>query len=223
MSAADVVKPRGPNAFLRFINRLFCRIWHRLPDRKYRLPEGPVILVGNHLCGLDPLLIQAAVDRPLCFLMAREYYRKIWYARWGFRMVGAIPVTPGGANRYALEEAVTALEQGDALCLFPEGAANPPIPLHKILPGAALLARETGAAVIPFRISGVWPFDHIHLWRPFYRRSRARVTMGEPLEFAAVAEGREGIRADSQLIRHAILALREESNGAGRRSDLQIP
>lgn len=207
------VNQRGPNAALRWINRLFCRSWHHLPERVFELPEGPVILVGNHLCGLDPLLIQAAVDRPLCFLMAREYYRKIWYARWGFKMVGAIPVTPGGANRYALEEAVAALEQGNAMCIFPEGAANPPIPLHKILPGAVLLARETGATLIPFRVSGVWPFDHIHMWRPFYRRSRARVVVGEPIKLnAAVEAGRKGIRDDSQLIRHAIRAL--SRNGA---------
>jgi len=164
-----------------------------------------VILVGNHLCGLDPLLIQAAVNRPLCFLMAREYYKKMWYARWIFDRTGAIPVNPGGANRHALRLAVDAVRRGNAVCLFPEGEANPVIPLHRILPGAVILAQETGAPIIPFRISGVWPFDHVNLWTPFLRRSRARVILGEPIGLPESESGRisrkKGCKAIGQAIR----------------------
>jgi len=199
---------RGPNAFLRFINRVFCRFWHRLDKTEFTLPEGPVILVGNHISGLDPLLIQAAVDRPLCFLMAREYYRKMRYMRRGFDLVGAIPVNPGGANNHAISEAIRAVQQGNALCMFPEGAANPPIPLHRILPGAAMISRATGAPIIPFRVSGVWPFDHIHIWRSFYRRSRAGIVVGESVALPEAGQsGKTGIRDDTAIIRHAIRAL----------------
>ena len=202
----------GPNIFLRWINRFFCRAWHRLSHHQHQLPDGPVILVGNHLCGLDPLLIQAAVNRPISFLMAREYYQAIWYLRWGFDAVGAIPVNPGGANRHALRLAIEVVRAGNVLCLFPEGAANPPIPLHRIMPGAALIARETGAPMIPFRISGVWPFDHINLWRPFYRRSRAKVSLGETLYLGQETAGKQGLRDDTQSIRHAISQLRHRKN-----------
>jgi len=200
-------KKIGPGPLLRQINRLFCRGWHRLSDEEQQLPDGPIILVGNHLCGLDPLLIQATVNRPLSFLMAREYYQKMWYVRWGFDLVGAIPVNPGGANTQALRQAVDVVRAGNALCMFPEGAANPPIPLHRILPGAALIARESGAPIIPFHISGVWPFDHIHLWPPFYRRSRAKVIVGEPIYLNNGMNGKQGLHDDTQIIRHAILSL----------------
>lgn len=198
---------RGPNRFLRLINRIFCRGWHRLSHSEHLLPDGPVILVGNHICGLDPMLIQARVNRPLCFLMAREYYQKMNWLRWGFDLVGAIAVSPGGANRHALKEAIAAVKQGNALCLFPEGAANPPIPLHRILPGAARIARATGAAIVPFRVSGVWPFDHVHLAPSFYRRSRARVVVGEPFYLPQAVPGREGDERDAAAIRHAIQSL----------------
>jgi len=195
---------RGINRLLRDVNRLFCRSWHRLSDQEVVLPDGPLILVGNHICGLDPLLIQATVNRPLSFLMAREYYQSMWYARWGFDLAGVIPVSPGGANRQALRQAVEAVRGGNVLCVFPEGAANPPIPLHCIMPGAALIRRETGATILPFRVSGVWPFDHIHLWRSFYRRSRARVVVGDAILFSQTAESKQGLRDDTQKVRHAI-------------------
>jgi len=199
----------GPNLMLRRINRYFCRGWHRLSKNEHILPAGPVILVGNHLCGLDPLLLQASVNRPISFLMAREYYQKMWYIRRGFDAIGAIPVNPGGANRQALRLAIEVVQAGNVLCLFPEGAANPPIPLHRIMPGAALIARETGAPIIPFRVSGVWPFDHIHLWKPFYRRCRAKISVGEPIALSTVNAGKQGLQDDSQLIRHAILKLQK--------------
>ncbi|MDX8408205.1 MAG: lysophospholipid acyltransferase family protein [Mariprofundaceae bacterium] len=203
-------RQRGPSGWMRLLNRWFCRGWHRLPGKEFHLPDGPLILVGNHICGLDPNLIQAAVNRPLCFLMAREYHQSMWYARWLFNATGAIPVNPGGANRYALSEAIRAVREGNALCLFPEGAANPPIPLHKILPGAALIAQETGAPIIPFRVSGVWPFDHIHVWRPFLRRSRARVVIGDPIVLPETVEGRAGTRQCSDAIARAIRRLDKE-------------
>jgi len=202
------VNQRGANIFLRAFNRFFCRYWHRLSVSGERLPDGPVILVSNHICGLDPLLIQAAVDRPLCFLMAREYYVNMWYMRRGFDLVGAIPVNPGGANRYALHDAIDAVHAGNVLCLFPEGAANPPVPMHRILSGAALIARESGAPVVPCRVSGVWPFDHVNLWRSFYCRSRAQVVIGKPISFSGEGRGKAGIRDDTRLIRHAIRELR---------------
>jgi 1-acyl-sn-glycerol-3-phosphate acyltransferase len=200
---------RGPNRFLRFLNRLYCRLWQRLPrQNKFHLPDGPVILVGNHLAGVDPLLIQAAVDRPLCFLMSREYYTGMPGFRWLFDMVGAIPVNPGGANRHALQAVIKAVRNGQAVCLFPEGAANPPIPLQHVLPGTVVLAQETGAPVIPFRITGVWPFDHQHVWLPFLRRGRARIRVGEPLTLAVGSGGRAEMRSHTESIRQAIRRLR---------------
>ncbi|HXH64958.1 MAG TPA: lysophospholipid acyltransferase family protein [Mariprofundaceae bacterium] len=199
---------RGPNRLLRFLNRLYCCLWQRLPRRqRFHLPEGPVILVGNHLAGVDPLLIQAAVDRPLCFLMSREYYSMRGF-RWLFDMVGAIPVNPGGANRHALQAVIEAVRAGQAVCLFPEGAANPPVPMLHVLPGAVVLAHETGAPVIPFRVTGVWPFDHKHVWTPFLRRGRARIRIGRPMPLPVGAGGREEMRKGAEAIRQAIRRLR---------------
>lgn len=189
------------------LNRLYCRYWQRLPNEVQPLPDGPLILVGNHRSGVDPLLVQASVNRPLHFLMAREYYQAMWYMRWLFDMSGAIPVHPGGANRQALAAAVTALHKGCALCLFPEGEANPPVPLQRILPGAVVLALETGAPLIPFAVTGVWPFDHVHMWRPFLRRGRARIRFGEPLRLQRGKVDKHAIRHHAAAIRQAINAL----------------
>ncbi|MDX8402246.1 MAG: lysophospholipid acyltransferase family protein [Mariprofundaceae bacterium] len=208
MSAASAFR-RGPNAFLRGIDRIYCRWWQRWKGPVHHLPEGPLILVGNHISGVDPLLVQAAVDRPLCFMMAREYYHGMWYARWLFDMVGAIPVNPGGANRHALTEAIEVLRAGNALCLFPEGEAHPAVPLRRILPGALIIARETGAPILPFRVGGLWPFDHRNMWKPFLRRGRAWIRIGDHPVALPRGEDRDAVRAGCRAIGAAIHALRK--------------
>lgn len=167
-----------------------------------------MILVGNHRAGVDPLLVQAAVDRPLCFLMAREYYQSMWYARWFFDAFGVIPVNPGGANRHSLAAAIAAVREGNSICLFPEGAANPDIPLKRVLPGAVLIAMETGAPIMPFRIGGTWPFDHVHLSHSFLRRGRGKVRFGAPFSVPHAKGDREVIRLTTALMQQALKLLR---------------
>lgn len=208
MHAESVNDRRGPNALLRWIDRFYCHHWQRLEGGMHTLPEGPLILVGNHRAGVDPLLVQAMVDRPLCFMMAREYYQSMWYARWFLDICGVIPVNPGGANRHSLAAASVAVRDGNALCLFPEGAANPDIPLKRLLPGAILIAMQTGAPIVPFRITGTWPFDHVHLWDSFLRRGRGRVIFGPPFSVHGSTSDREAIRAATSTMRQAIRQLR---------------
>jgi len=199
---------RGVNQFFRTLNRWYCRFWQRLAPKVCVLPDGPLILVGNHRAGVDPLLIQAMVNRPLCFLMDREYYQAMWYARWLLDASGVIPVQPGGANRYALSDAIEAIRQGNALCLFPEGAANPEVPLERILPGAVILAMETGAPILPFRITGTWPFDHVHLWHSFLRRGRASVRFGEPIRLPEGLAGKDATREWTETMKQAMLDMK---------------
>ncbi len=208
MSRGRPAASRGPNRLLRALDRLYCRAWQRLRGPVYTLPEGPLILVGNHRSGVDPLLVQAAVNRPLCFLMAREHYRSVWYLRWLMDACGVIPVNPGGANRHALAEAIEAVRDGNALCLFPEGEANPAVPLRRLLPGAIVIAMETGAPIVPFRVTGAWPYDHVHMWRPFLRRGRGRVHVGRPLQLPGGPVSRQDLRLQVQAMREAIRAVR---------------
>jgi len=139
--------------------------------------------------------------------MAREYYNSMWYLRWFFDLFGAIPVKPGGINRQALAAAGDMLRQGKVLCIFPEGGANPKVPLKHILPGAVVLSLETGAPILPFRISGVWPFDQYHLLRQFFQRGRARVSMGEPMNIPGHTANKAEIRHWTDEMKQALLAL----------------
>jgi len=136
--------------------RLLCRYLHGLKNTRLALPEkGPAIVVANHVSGVDPLLLIAASQRPLRFLIATEQYERP-ILHWLFRLAGCIPVDRKGRPEQALRAARRALEQGEVLALFPHGKihldTDPPRPIKG---GVVRLAAWSGAPIYPVRIDGV--------------------------------------------------------------------
>lgn len=136
--------------------RLFCRRYHRLQADVVALPsQGGAIIVSNHVSGLDPLLIIAACDRPLRFLIAREQYERFGL-QWLFRGAGCIPVERSGRPELAFRSAIKALRRGEVVAIFPEGGIQVPGKSgHKFKSGAVRLAYLTGVPIVPVYLEGV--------------------------------------------------------------------
>ena len=85
VSASKRARPEihGWLTVLHWMTIAYCGLWHRLKTNGWApLPEtGPAILIANHTCGIDHLILQAGCRRVLGFMIAREYYewRKISY------------------------------------------------------------------------------------------------------------------------------------------------
>lgn len=162
------------------LNRLFCEHYHRLSHDPVALPpEGPALLVSNHVSGLDPMLMIAASRRPLRFIIAREEYQRPGL-NWLFRAIGCIPVDRSRRPEQALRAALRALEQGEVVALFPHGRIqldhHPP---RRLRGGVAWLARRTHCPIVPLRIDGIR--GHGQIITGVLLRSRARLTAYPPL------------------------------------------
>jgi len=118
-------------------------------------PGGPAVVVSNHVSGLDPLLLIAAADRPLRFIIAREQYVRPCL-HWLFRAVGCIPVDRAGRPERALRDALAALRDGEVVAIFPHGRihlpSDEPRPIKR---GAVFLAAVSACSIYPVRISGI--------------------------------------------------------------------
>ena len=135
--------------------RWYCYRMHRLQHTPLDLPEGPVIVVANHISGLDPFFLLTATRRPLRFLIAREEYERFGL-KWIFKAAGCIPVDRETKPHLALRAGLQALEAGEAVALFPHaGIQRPGDPVKKLKAGAARLAEKTGADIYVVLISGV--------------------------------------------------------------------
>lgn len=162
------------------LNRLFCRYYHHLRHEPVALPRvGPALVVANHMSGLDPLLMIAACDRPLRFMIAREQYERFGL-KWLFRAIGCIPVERVGRPELALREALRALRGGEVVALFPHGRihldSDPP---RKLKRGVAKLAQLSGCPIYPLRVVDVR--GQGHTVAAVMMPSRARVYSFPPL------------------------------------------
>jgi 1-acyl-sn-glycerol-3-phosphate acyltransferase len=144
-----------PRAVLRAIALAVLRPWLslRLIGVEAIPTEGPLLVASNHLSNADPIILEAAFPRPLFFLGKAELFRNPFF-RWVLRRFGGIPLERGTADRTAIRRARAVLEQGIALGIYPEGGRSRTGALIKGLPGAGLIALQSGSPVLPVAIYG---------------------------------------------------------------------
>lgn len=166
-------------------------------------PEGPLIVVANHLSNADPPILIVAFPRPLFFMGKAELFRNPVLG-WIVRKFGGFPVERGTADRAALRHALNVLNQDIALGIFPEGGRSKTGAMRPGLPGVGLLALQSGAPVLPvgligtevYPVNGDWP-----LGRPPGIPRGVGVRFGEPFVVPKQVDGKR-VTADeaTQLI-----------------------
>lgn len=117
--------------------------------------EGPALLVGDHPNIIDGLVLAVVSPRPVKILVAAELCTsKI--VKNIINQLGWLPVErhQKGQNGDTMQTCVDALERGEVVAIFPEGKTNYGKELLPFKAGAALLAHQSGAPVIPFSVRG---------------------------------------------------------------------
>src|SRR5512145_2769433 len=204
-------------SFLKPIAVALMRLLFRVEGRgtEHVPAEGPVLIVANHSSVLDPPLVGGMCPRQLTFLAKAELFR-IPGLGGLIRRLGAQPLRREGADPSALRTARRVLAEGKALLVFPEGTRGEEGRLREAKPGAALLAVQSGAAVVPVYVSGsgrAWPRG-----RRLPRPAKVVVTFGAPLRFqrASGADRRAQYEAASRRMMAAIAGLKDRTvGGAG--------
>lgn len=162
------------------------------------LPAGGLILCPNHQSYLDPAFVQLVFRRRVIFVMTNAFYSSKW-ARWFFRLVGALPLGSGRLAMTTMKRAAALLRLGHVLVVFPEGRLSADGLLQPAQRGIAILARRGRAPIVPVAIEGSrWAWRKGGRWM---RKADVRLAFGE-----AVACDSSGGRVADQEFADGILA-----------------
>ncbi len=149
-----------PETFLRMTLFLFTHTMYRLRvvGRQHVPERGGALLLPNHVSFVDGLLLLASVDRPVRFVVDRRYYEHPVLHRFA-RILGAIPISSQGSPReilHSLREAGRQLDQGELVCIFPEGQITRTGGLLSFRQGFERVVKGRQTPVIPVYLDRVW-------------------------------------------------------------------
>lgn len=201
MGAADTkIRPRG-HPWYWLIRWLARNIAFRLlggirASGLEHIPStGPIIFAPAHFSYLDPPLVACSQRRALSFMGKRELFNVPILGPL-IRSVGCFPIERGNRDTEALRYALRVLEAGGALLIFPEGSRGDGLTFGAVTPGVAMLAKQSGALVIPAGIAGthkVWPKGSRRI-----RRRQMKIVFGRPVTYGELAgEGTERERREA--------------------------
>ncbi len=187
------------------------------------LPDGPLLIAGNHLCALDPFVLGPSVDE---LGRRARYMGKISVFTTPVigticRAAGMIPVDRSNDPAQALAPAADELRRGGCVGIYPEGTTT----LHRDFwpeasrTGVARLALMSGATVVPV---AQWGTQHLlghggtkDLLATATRRHRVPITVraGAPLVLSGDPADRDAVAAGTARVSAALVALLGEIRG----------
>lgn len=114
--------------------------------------ERPCVIICNHPCLLDTVMMVARYDNVVC-LVKQSYYDSPFFNGLA-RACGFIPAGRGHIEEHAhmLEQAADRLRRGYSILAFPEGRRSPLVGSLAFGRGAFEIAARANVPVIPVRI-----------------------------------------------------------------------
>lgn len=170
--------------------RAFCRAvvfrglgGTRVIQRQNEPLDGALIVAPVHFSFLDPPVVACSLQRAITFMAKEELFKPFLFGPL-IRSLGAFPVRRGAGDSEAIRLAIKLLEEGRAVLMFPEGTRGKGDCMGPMTPGVAMLAKRTGARVLPVGIFGTQIVLPKGQSKP--RPHRMTVALGESFTWAEI-------------------------------------
>ena len=128
----------------------------RVEGRENVPPTGGALLVANHVSWADGILLGLACPRHPRMVAYAKYFESPWLG-WFGRLSRIIPIgTTRKSMAASIRVAREALQEGDVVCIFPEGGITRNSRLQEFRPGFLSILKDADAPVVPVYLDGLW-------------------------------------------------------------------
>ncbi len=150
-----------PEFVMRFLVWILTHTMYRVKHKHldYIPDEGPAVLVCNHVSYVDGPLIAGSCRRPVRFVMHETYFN-MPILKFIFRTGKAIPINSQRNNPEAFEKAferiAQTLDDGEVVCIFPEGRLTTDGEIARFRRGIEKIIERNPVPVVPMALQGMW-------------------------------------------------------------------
>ncbi len=177
---------------LRFIIWILSHTMYRVKNHgMINIPtEGAAVLICNHVSFVDALLIAGSSRRPVRFVMDKTI-ANMPVMKYVFKWAKTIPICSPRQDidtyNRAFEQIKQDLDDGELICIFPEGKITKDGLLNVFKPGITKILDNNPVPVIPMALTGLWGsfFSHKDGYaftkKPRRFWSRVGLVVGQPI------------------------------------------
>ncbi len=148
-----------PDFFWRFLVWVVTHTMYRVKHKDLEnIPlQGGALIVCNHVSYMDALLLAGAYPRPIRFLMDKDISSLPFISTF-CKACKVIPVDPNDRRSVhrAFSQVTQYLENGDIVCIFPEGQLTYDGEIGPFLRGIDIIIKRSSVPVIPVALQGLW-------------------------------------------------------------------
>jgi 1-acyl-sn-glycerol-3-phosphate acyltransferase len=191
------------------LTHIFYRIKHENLDL---IPQdGPAVIVCNHVSYMDALIIASLCRRPARFVTDKAIFN-IPVLNFIFRTGKAIPITSAKQDPETYEKAFESisreLEDGQIVCIFPEGRLTLDGEIGEFKSGIEKIIQRNPVPVVTSALQG--------LWGSFFSHKGGRALTRMPRRFFSKIHFRVGEvippeEVSAEGLREMVLALRGDN------------
>ncbi|HOQ76784.1 MAG TPA: lysophospholipid acyltransferase family protein [Thermoclostridium sp.] len=169
----------------------------------------PTIYIANHLSNMDGIVLNKVLEKNNVIFMAGIKLKANPFTSIFLRTVRHIPINPNSADRKPIKKALEVLKTGESILIFPEGTRSRSGSMIKAKRGFLLLARLSGADIVPIALEGterLMPINQDDMGRETPHHAAVKVKIGQPFR---IEEKNPGGVSDEECLYNAMRKIAE--------------
>lgn len=157
--------------------------------------KKPVIFISNHLSNSDALILDKVLKNHDVTFVAGIKLTQNSTTNIGIKLVKTTVLKPNSADKEGLTKIINIVKNGGNILLFPEGTRSRSGSMIEAKKGLLLIAKVTGAPIIPIGIYGTEKFlpinDSGNMASESFHHAKIGVTIGKQMALQVKEQGED--------------------------------